>query len=91
MSTIQCAICKEDKSIDDCWCVIDSKTKSRYYECKKKCKPPIPIEITIPSDTIQEEEELPEVHDIPPKGLFERAMEWFTGKPNDGYTKMKVE
>ncbi len=92
MSSIQCVICKENKPINDCWCVIDSKTKERYYECKKKCNKPIQIEINIPSNmTVEEEQE--EVHDIPqepPKGLLERAIEWF-GRSSNGYKKMKIE
>ena len=90
MTTVFCSICQEEKESNDCWCVIDAKTKERYYECKKKCKTSIPIEITIPSNTIVEEEKQTTIPLEPPKGLLERAMEWFVGK-SDGYKRMKVE
>lgn len=93
MEIVSCSICEEEKQLNDCWCVIDAKTKERYYECKKKCKKPTQIEITIPSNTIIEEEQ-EEIHNIPqepPKGLLERAIEWFSGNSNTEYKRMKVE
>ncbi len=94
MEKIFCSICKSEQTIHDCWCVIDTKTKERYYECKKKCIAPTPfsdtntitnlkeLEIRPPSDTKGEE-----VDDFPSQGVFERALAWFS----NGYTKIKME
>ena len=42
MEPVCCCICKKVVSPLDCWCVIDTKTHSRQYECKKSCKLPTP-------------------------------------------------
>lgn len=35
---VYCKFCKQKKSINDCWCVINPGTKGkRYYECKSGC------------------------------------------------------
>ncbi len=38
-----CEICKKNKDPDECWCVIDTGKKVRYFECKDKCKAPSPL------------------------------------------------
>ncbi len=42
MEPVLCEICRKIQKIEDCWCVIDTKTHSRRYECRKLCKSPIP-------------------------------------------------
>ncbi len=37
---IQCNICKKNVESTSCWAVIDTKTRTRYYECKDPCEPP---------------------------------------------------
>ncbi len=32
-----CKHCEHEKDVDECWCVIDTKNKERYFECKVKC------------------------------------------------------
>ncbi len=97
MESAFCSICKTIKPLNDCWCVIDAKTKERYYECKKKCQNPQPSNIPQSSNTIQKKNEketeirtpsnTEEIDDEPPQGLLERARKWFS----NGYTKIKME
>jgi hypothetical protein len=32
-----CKHCEHEKNVDECWCVIDTRKKERYFECKVKC------------------------------------------------------
>jgi hypothetical protein len=32
-----CKHCEHEKDVDECWCVIDTRNKERYFECKVKC------------------------------------------------------
>ena len=50
MEPVCCEICKNIVLPIDCWCVIDTKTKIRVYECKTPCKKP--VEPTPVSDEI---------------------------------------
>ena len=34
---VYCKHCEHEKDVDDCWCVIDTRIKERYFECKIKC------------------------------------------------------
>ena len=63
-SAVYCKWCKEPKKEEDCWCVIDTKTHERYFECKKKCveKPVLvpqanlePFELEIEDEGLSEE------------------------------------
>ncbi len=64
MSTVYCIWCREPQKEEDCWCVIDTKTHERYFECKKKCiEEPVlvpqanlePFELKIEDDGLSEE------------------------------------
>lgn len=97
MRTVSCKVCRKNQEEADCWCVIDIKTKERYYECKKVCNPPrqiqtlvenihsVPLEIETP--------ETSEIHDwaeaYPQRGFLQRVMNWFL-EPS-GYTKVKTQ
>ncbi len=55
MEPVLCDICKNRVLPIDCWCVIDTKTKIRFYECKTPCKKPVEpvaVEPTAASDEI---------------------------------------
>lgn len=68
---VHCNTCKKNVESISCWTVIDTKTHTRYYECKDPCKPPPqpqqqpqepprtiePFELTIEDDEIMEEQE----------------------------------
>ncbi len=40
MTSVVCALCEKSLPIDECWCVSDSKTNTRAYECKMRCVEP---------------------------------------------------
>ncbi len=50
MEPVLCEICKKVVSPLNCWCVIDTRQKTRHYECKDSfgCKPPNPRPETTP-------------------------------------------
>ncbi len=87
----QCSTCQELKPIDDCWCVIDAKTKERTFECKKPCHS---IETTHTSNTIVEEED---EEDLPSQqeqttGIIQSILNWFgSSNTSNGYKRMKIE
>ncbi len=34
---VVCKHCEHEKDVDECWCVIDTRNKERYFECKVNC------------------------------------------------------
>lgn len=35
---VRCKHCQHENDVDEYWCVIDTKNKERYFECKKFCE-----------------------------------------------------
>jgi hypothetical protein len=56
MTTVICEVCEKNVPQITCWCVIDTKNKTRHFECKINCKPiPAPKSTpTIPPQTSTE-------------------------------------
>ena len=101
MEPVLCEICKKVVSPLTCWCVIDTKTHKRVYECKEKCvapppppppPPPLePFEITIVneiehSNPNDQVTEWSEAYARP--SLLQLVRQWF--QTPSGYTKVKT-
>lgn len=96
MNTVICVKCEHTVQIDSCWCVIDTKTKVRLYECMGEClRRPIEIpeakieaiEVEIPSTMLQPVED--GIPAYPRQGILERITNWFY-RPA-GYERVKRE
>jgi hypothetical protein len=75
---VLCDRCKQNVDIESSWCVIDTATKQRIYECKVRCKmastvppqppppvpqhPPSPERMIEPNDTLDTTESFESVH-----------------------------
>lgn len=103
MTTVICKHCEHTVPIDDCWCVIDTNTKIRFYECKKKClitPAPTPETIEVQLEEIQSIAETIEtelerqgrildwIEAYPKQTFFQRVRNWFSTP--SGYTKVKT-
>ncbi len=51
-----CKHCEHEKDVDECWCVIDTRSKERYFECKVKCI--VPVQPTIAARPQEKESEI---------------------------------
>jgi hypothetical protein len=96
MNTVICGKCEHSVNVDDCWCVIDTKRKSRSYECKKECLQRTseskiePIEIEIPSSMIETAEPIADwVTAYATQGIFQQISNWFNHR--SGYERVKRE
>lgn len=95
MNTVICSKCEHTVNANNSWCVIDTKTKSRTYECKQEClqRLPLPseskVDIEIPSTMIE-----PAAEDwassYPKQGIFQRITNWFYRSTWD-YERVKLE
>lgn len=102
MTTVVCKHCEHTVPVDTCWCVIDTKTKERFYECKVNCVQVAPTPETIQiqlddiqtmADTIERQLEATErtidwVEAYPKRSFFQRVRNWFSTP--SGYTKVKT-
>lgn len=101
MTTVICKHCEHTVQADSCWCVIDSKTKTRYYECKANClslPPPETIQIQLDeiqtmADAIEEQIQrldrvIETIEAYPRQTFFQRIRNWFSTPA--GYTKVKT-
>ncbi len=53
MEPVLCEICNKSVLPETCWCVIDTRNKIRYFECKVNCKPPEPVPVQAPEPAPQ--------------------------------------
>lgn len=94
MNTVICSKCEHTVNVDDCWCVIDTKTKARSYECKNVCLQQVAeskIDIEIPSTMTASTEVVEDwVSAYPTEGIFQRLSNWFY-RSTSGYQRVKVE
>lgn len=92
MTDVVCSICESKVSSLECWCVIDTKTHTRMYECKKPCVRPAPPPAPPPVELEIEELPQPPVEDwveaYPRPSLFRRILGFFLTEPV--YTKVKT-
>ncbi len=70
MSAVYCIWCKGAQKEEDCWCVIDTKTHERYFECKKKC---VETPVLVPQANLE-----PFELEIEDEGLSEESAEFVT-------------
>jgi hypothetical protein len=105
MEPVLCEICNKSVLPETCWCVIDTRNKTRHFECKVNCKPsaplraapaaappepdPEPFEIDIPDDVIIRRETVPEWAEDYPRPTFIQRMKLWFTRPS-GYTKVKT-
>ena len=94
MADSVCSICESKVSPLECWCVIDTHTHTRKYECKKPCVRPQPPPTAPPVEVfeIEIEEPAPPVEDwveaYARPSLLRRIVGFFTTEPV--YTKVKT-
>ena len=91
---VYCKFCEHQKDLNDCWCVIDTKTKSRTYECKVKCIQPKQTPVLSKEESGVREPE-PVQRDIldwsefyAKESFFTQIVNWF--RSPSGYTKVKT-
>jgi hypothetical protein len=98
MTDSVCSICESKVSPLECWCVIDTHTHTRKYECKKPCvrpRPPPPPPPPVEVFEIEIEEQPPSAPPVEDwveayarPSLFRRIVGFFTTEPV--YTKVKT-
>lgn len=79
MEPVLCDICKKVVSPLDCWCVIDTKTHSRQYECKKICTPPPapqPLSLPLEPFELEIEDGIRDVEQVAQRIEEQRVTEW---------------
>lgn len=84
MTDVVCSICEKKVSSLECWCIIDTIQKKRYFECKNICmtNPPV-LHIQIPKE--KEEVREAEVSKEKKEVLEIEVTEW-----TDAYPKQTI-
>lgn len=89
MTVVNCKHCEASVDAESCWCVIDTATKQRYFECKNQCVqlpvtgPPFELALAMDPEVLSNDNE--EKHEADDRILHaEPIQEYDPGYPSQG-------